>query len=75
MAAAPGGVDGADATRGGGGSGSGGDGSWTPFFSFLEQSLWREFTPFFLKMMATVCGGVSSLLIEPKMGREGKGPT
>ena len=30
---------------------------------------------FFSQMMARVCGGVLSPLIEPKMGREGKGPT
>ena len=30
---------------------------------------------FFSQMTARVCGGVPSPLIEPKMGREGKGPT
>ena len=29
--------------------------------------------PFFLQMTARVCGGVPSPLIEPIMGREGKG--
>ena len=58
-----------------GGSGSGGDGGWTPSPAFLEQPLERENTPFFLQMTARVCGGVPSPLIEPIMGREGKGPT
>ena len=40
----------------GGGSG-GGDGGWTPSPAFLEQPLERESTPFFLQMMARVCGG------------------
>ena len=31
--------------------------------------------PFFLQMMARVCGGVPSPLIEPIVGRERKGPT
>ena len=35
----------------------------------------RGFPPFFLQMTARVCGGVPSPLIEPIMGREGKGPT
>ena len=73
----------AGARRGGGGGGvteacGGGGGSgevWTPSLAFLEQPLERESTPFFLQMMARVCGGVSSPLIEPIMGREGKGPT
>ena len=30
---------------------------WIPFFCSLKQSLWREFTPFFLKITARVCGG------------------
>ena len=55
---------------GGGGGGSG----WTPSPAFLEQPLEREITPFFLQMTARVCGGVPSPLIEPIMGREGKGP-
>ena len=44
---------------------------------FLVQSLEREFTPIFLQLIARVCGGggVPSPLIEPKMSREGKGPT
>ena len=70
--------------RGGGGgsteacgsSGGGGGDSWTPSLAFLEQPLEREITPFFLQMTARVYGGgVPSLLIEPIMGREGKGPT
>ena len=65
---------------GGGGSGGGGmeacgGGGWTPSPAFLEQPLEREITPFFLQMTARVCGGVPSPLIEPIMGREGKGPT
>ena len=48
---------------------------WTPSPAFLEQPLEREITPFFLQMTARVCGGVPSPLIEPIMGREGKGPT
>ena len=67
--------------RGGGGTeacggGVGGDGGdWTPSPAFLEQPLESESTPFFLQMTARVCGGVPSPLIEPIMGREGKGPT
>ena len=65
--------------RGGGGGGTeacGGGGGWTPSPAFLEQPLERESTPFFLQMTARVCGGgVPSPLIEPIMGREGKGPT
>ena len=66
--------------RGSGGSGTeacNGDdgGGWTPSPAFLEQPLEREITPFFLQMMARVCGGVPSPLIEPIMGQEGKGPT
>ena len=78
-----------DAARGGGGSGNGGsdgtlacdggdssgDGGWTPSSTFLEQSLKREFTPFFLQVTAKICGGVAFPLIEPKLGQEGKGPT
>ena len=55
--------------------GSGGGGGWTPSLSFLEQPLEREITPLFLQMTARVCWGVPSPLIEPIMGREGKGPT
>ena len=55
--------------------GGGDDGGWTPSSAFLEQPLERENTPFFLQMTARVCGGVPSPLIEPIMGREGKGPT
>ena len=58
-----------------GGSGGGDDGGWTPFSAFREQPLEMEETPFFSQMTARVCGGVPSPLIEPKMGREGKGPT
>ena len=68
--------------RGGGGGGteacsgsSDDDGGWTPSPAFLEQPLERESTPFFLQMTARVCGGVPSPLIEPIMGREGKGPS
>ena len=60
---------------GGGGTVACGGGGWTPSPAFLEQSLEREITPFFLQMTARVCGGVPSPLIEPIMGREGKGPT
>ena len=71
--------------RGGGGFGGrhgggtlecgGGGGGWSPSLIFLEQPLERENTPFFLQMTARVCGGFPSPLIEPIMGREGKGPT
>ena len=57
-----------------GGGGRGGSGRSLSLI-FLEQPLEREFTPFFLQMMTRVCGGVPSPLIEPKMGREGKGLT
>ena len=71
------------AVRRSGGSGGGteacgggdGGGGWTPSPAFLEQPLERDITPFFLQMVARVCGGVPSPLIEPIMGREGKGPT
>ena len=44
-------------------------GSWTPSLAFLEQPLERGITPFFLQMIARVCGGgVPSPLIEPIMG-------
>ena len=69
----------------GGGSGGTkvcGGGGLTPSLAFLEQPLEREITPFFLQMTARVCwggggggGGVPSPIIEPIMGREGKGPT
>ena len=70
----------AGARSGGGRHGGGGGteacgGGWTPSPAFLEQPLEREITPFFLQMTARVCGGVISPLIEPIMGREGKGPT
>ena len=55
--------------------GGNGGGGWSPSLIFLEQPLERENTPFFLQMTARVCGRVPSPLIEPKMGREGKGPT
>ena len=65
--------------RGGGGGGTEacGGGGWTASPAFLEQPLERESTPFFLQMTAKVWGGggVPSPLIEPIMGREGKGPT
>ena len=57
---------------GGGGDGGGG---WSPSLIFLEQPLERGFPPFFLQITARVCGRVPSPLIEPIMGREGKGPT
>ena len=57
------------------GGGRRGGGGWTPSPAFLEKPLEREITPFFLQMTARVCGGVPSPLIEPIMGREGKGPT
>ena len=59
----------------GGTEACGGGGGWTPFPAFLEQPLEREITLFFLQMTARVCGGGPSPLIEPIMGREGKGPT
>ena len=37
--------------------GGGGGGAWSPSLIFLEQPLERENTPFFLQMMARVCGG------------------
>ena len=55
--------------------GGGGNGGWTPSLVFLEQPLERESTPFFLQIIARVCGGVPSPLIEPIIGQEGKGPT
>ena len=58
-------------SSGGGGTdacGGGGNDSWTPSSTFREQLLDREETPFFSKMMARVCGGSLSPLIEPKMG-------
>ena len=68
------------ARRGGGlgggrGGGGGGGGGWSSSPIFLEQPLERELTPFFRQMTARVCGGVTSPLIEPIMGQEGKGPT
>ena len=45
----------------GGGRRGGGGGGWTPSPAFLEQSLERENTPFFLQMTARVCGGGGSL--------------
>ena len=68
-----------DGRRGGGGGGTevccGGGGGWTPSPAFCEQPLEMEETPFFFSQMtARVCGGVPSPLIEPIMGREGKGP-
>ena len=43
--------------------------------AFREQPLERDETLFFSQMTAMVCGVVPLPLIEPKMGREGKGPT
>ena len=67
--------------RGGGGLGSGHSDTWScgsgsggggggksPSSTLLEQPLEREITSFFLQMTARVCGGISSPLIEPKMG-------
>ena len=68
-----GGRGGGTAVCGGGSGGGGGD--WSSSLIFLEQPLERDFTPIFLQMTARVCGGVPSPLIEPIMGREGKGPT
>ena len=66
------GGSGTKACGGGGGGGmkayDGGDGGWTLSPAFLEQSLERENTPFFLQMMARLCGGVPSPLIEPIIG-------
>ena len=53
-----------------GDGGGGGGGGWSPFLIFLEQPHERENTPFFLQMMARVCRGVPSPLIEPIVGRE-----
>ena len=67
--------------RRGGGTGvcSGGDGGssgdWYLSSIFLEQSHGRDFTHFFLQRTVKVCVGVHSPLIDPKMGREGKGPS
>ena len=60
-AARGGGGSGISACGGGGGGDNGGDGGWTPFSTFLEQLLEREFTPFFLQMMARVCWGGGSV--------------
>ena len=62
-------------TRRWGGGGGGGGGGWSPSLFSLEQPLERDDDPFFLQMTARVCGGVPSPLIEPLVGREGKGPT
>ena len=43
--------------------------------SVRSHSRWRRLPSFFSQMMARVCEGVPSPLIEPIMGREGKGPT
>ena len=51
-----------------------GSDDWSPSSIAPEQSLDREFTPFFLQMTARVCGGVPFPLIEPQMGREEKDP-
>ena len=69
-----GGGRGGGTTTCGGGDGGGG-GGWSSSPIFLEQPLEGEFTPFFLQMTARLCGGVPSPLIEPIMGREGRGPT
>ena len=47
----------ARAAGGGGGRTTVATAGWTPFSTFLEQLLEREFTPFFLQMMARVCLG------------------
>ena len=61
--------------RRGGGTEACGGGGWTPPPAFREQPLEMEETPFLSQMTTRVCGGVPSPLIEPIMGREGKGPT
>ena len=62
-----------DGCRRGGGDG---DNGWTPSPAFSEQPREMEETLFFSQMTARVCGGgVPSPLIEPIMGREGKGLT
>ena len=71
---------GTDACDGGGMDvcGGGGDGSWTPSQPFMSSHSRGTRLLFFSQMMVRVCwggGGVPSPLIEPKMGREGKGPT
>ena len=43
--------------------------------SVSRHSRWRRLPSFFSQMTSRVCGGVPSPLIEPIMGREGKGPT
>ena len=55
--------------------GGGDDGGWTPSRPSLSSHLRGRALVFFLQMTARVCGGVRSPLIEPIMGREGKGPT
>ena len=59
----------------GGGCVYGGNGGWTPSPTFREQLLEREETPFLFSNEGWGLWGVPSPLIEPKMGREGKGPT
>ena len=60
---------------GGGGTwecGNGDSSGWTPFSpSMSSHSSW-EFSPLFSQMIAWICGGVPSPLIEPKMVREGE---
>ena len=68
---------------GGGGSscgtrtcGDGGGGSRSPSSTFHERPLKGEITPFLSQMRTRdVRGGVPSPRIEPKMGRQRKGPT
>ena len=69
--------------RGGGGGrggsmssyGNGDDGgSRSPSSIFHEQSLEKEFTPFFLQMIARVCAGFLLLLKSPRLAERGKGP-
>ena len=43
--------------------GGGGDSGWFSSSIFLEQSLEREFTPFFLQLIARVYGGGSLPLL------------
>ena len=73
MSGLGGGYGGGTMACNGGGGGGGGGRSSSPIF--LEQPLESEFTPFFLQMMARVCGLIPSPLIEPIVGRERKGPT
>ena len=69
------GGDSGSSMRACGDGGGGGNGSWTPSSIFLEHSLEREFTRFFLQMTARVCGGGGSLPLLQSRGwaERGKG--